>query len=106
MRFAIIGDHPDGWAVGRALAETGRHQLAVYQGETPLEIARRLSPAARRQADLEEILADPQVEAVIVATAAGTRLDVLRRVLQSERSALCAHPVDRRPDGGYEINLL
>jgi hypothetical protein len=106
MRFAILGDHPDGWAVGRALLASGRHELVVYQGDTPLETAREISPAVRRQADLEEILADPQVEVVIVAAAAGTRLDVLRRVLQSERSALCVHPVDRKPDGGHEINLL
>jgi hypothetical protein len=106
MRFAILGDHAEGWAVGRALAATGRHELFVYQGETPLENAQQLSPGVRRQSDLEEILADSQVDAVIVATTFLKRLDVLRRVLQSERSALCVHPVDRKPDGGHEINLL
>jgi hypothetical protein len=105
MRFAILGDHPDGWAVGRALAAAG-HELLVYQGDTPIDTARQLSPGVRRQADLEEILADPQVETVIVGTRAATRLDALRRVLQSERSALCVHPVDRKPDGGHEINML
>ena len=106
MRFAILGDHADGWAVGRALAATGRHELVVYQGQTPLATAQQLSPGVRRQSDLEEILADPQVEAAIVASPAATRLEVLRRVLQSERPALCVHPVDRKPDGGHEINLL
>jgi hypothetical protein len=106
MRFAILGDHADGWAVGRSLAATGRHELVVYQGDTPLETARQLSAGVRRQPDLEEILADPQVDGVIVATPVETRLDVLRRVLQSERSALCVHPVDQTPDGGHEINLL
>src|SRR5438132_7530402 len=106
MRFAILGDHPDGWAVGRAPAATGRHGLVAYQGDTPPDDARQVSPNARRQTDAEEILADPAVEAVIVATKAASRLDALRRVLQSERSALCVHPVDRKPDGGYEINLL
>src|SRR5204863_8387534 len=104
-RFAISGGHAAGWAVGRVLAAAG-HELVVYQGETPLEIARQLSPGVRRQTDLEEILADPQVEAVIVATSADTRLDVLRRALQSERPALCVDPVDRRPDGGYASNRL
>jgi len=106
MRFAIIGDHADGWAVGRALAATGRHELILYQGDTPLDAASKLAPGIRRQPDLEEILADPQVEAAIVATLPDKRLDVLRRVLQSERSALCVHPVDKTADGGHEINML
>jgi hypothetical protein len=105
MRFAILGDHPDGWSIAAALAATGRHELVVYQADPPPD-AVRLIETARRQSDLEEILADPQVEAVIVASSLAGRLDALRRVLQSDRPALCVHPVDRRPDGGYEINML
>jgi predicted dehydrogenase len=89
MRFAILGNHPDGLSAARALAASSRHQ--VLDG---------------RDQDLEEILADPAVEAVIVAGKPGERLDQLRRVLQSERSAFCVHPVDDSPDGAYEINML
>ena len=56
--------------------------------------------------DLEEVLADPAVEGVIVAGGPGERLDQLRRVLQSERPSFCVHPVDPTPDGAYEINML
>jgi predicted dehydrogenase len=102
MRFAIIGDHPDGWAMARAIAASGRHEIGPYCGRrTETEI-----PGVSLSADLEEVLADPAIDAVIVAGGPGERLDQLRRVLQSERPALCVHPVDAKPDGAYEINML
>ncbi len=106
MRFAILGDHPDGWRTARALVESGRHQILVYQGPKPDEQQLGYWPALRVTADLEEVLADPSIEAAIVAGKPGERLDQLRRVLQSERPAFCVHPVDDKPDGAYEINLL
>src|SRR4051794_34261837 len=104
MRFAILGDHPDGWAVARAATAGGGHRGTPYCGPRP---AAELPPdwlGLSVVPDLEEVLADPEVEAVIVAGRPGERLDQLRRVLQSERSAFCVHPVDRKPDGAYEIN--
>jgi hypothetical protein len=106
MRFAILGDHPVGWGAARALIASGRHMVLAYQGPTPEETLRPDWPVLRVAYDIEEILADPQIEAIIVAGRAGERLDQLRRVLQSERPALCVHPVDRKPDGAYEMNLL
>jgi hypothetical protein len=88
MRFVLLGNHPDGLAAARAVAASGRHQVA---------------PGV---SDIEEVLADPAVDAVIVAGDAGQRLEQLRRVLQSERSALCVHPVDVKADGAYEIDML
>lgn len=101
MRFAILGDHSDGVAVARAVAASGRHQLVVCCGPPAADLA-----GVRATRDLEEVLADPDVEAVIVAGRPGERLDQLRRVLQSERPALCVHPVDRNADGAYEMNML
>jgi predicted dehydrogenase len=88
MRFAMLRNHPDGAAVAKALANSGRHQVV---------------PSST---DIEEILADPAVDAVIVAGEPGERLDQLRRVLQSERPAFCVHPVDAKADGAYEIDML
>src|SRR3954453_17953445 len=100
MRFALVGDHPDGLRMARALAPPGQHPVIVVCG-TAVEF-----PGARRTNDLEDVLADPQVEAVVVAGPGGDRLAQLRRVLQSERHALCVRPVDQKPDGGYEMNML
>jgi hypothetical protein len=102
MRFAIFGEHPDGWRMAEALRSSGRHEIAAYAGkEMPGNW-----PNLRVTADFEELLADPQIDAVIVASALPLRSEQLRRVLQSERPALCVHPVDARPDGGYEIHML
>src|SRR4051812_4097836 len=100
MRFALVGDHPDGLRMARALAASDRHAVIVVCG-TSADF-----PGARRTNDLEDVLADPQVEAVVVAGPGGDRLAQQRRVLQSERHALSVHPVDQKPDGGYEMNML
>jgi hypothetical protein len=101
MRFAVIGDHADGWRLAQALRDSGRHDVVACAAcDSPPW------PHIRNVADPEELLADPQIEAVIVASPLGKRIDHLRRVLQSERSAFCVHPVDSRPDGGHEIHML
>jgi hypothetical protein len=107
MRFALLGDHPDGLDMARALAESGRHELAVYCGPGPgAEYLRRWELHPARMGDLEEVLADPRIEAVIVAGGSADRPAQLRRALQSERHALCVHPLDENPDSAYEAAML
>ncbi|HYT91033.1 MAG TPA: hypothetical protein VEL76_20140, partial [Gemmataceae bacterium] len=68
MRFALLGDHPDGLDMARALVESGRHALAAYSGSpVGAEYLRRWNIAVQAVGDIEEVLADPGVEAVIVA---------------------------------------
>lgn len=106
-RFALLGAHPDGLDMARALADSGRHELTVYSGP-PLGLAELQRRGLHPQAvgDLEEVLADPAIDAVIVAGGPATRAAQLRRALQSERHVLCVHPADPRPDLAYEAALL
>src|SRR4051794_7301783 len=98
MRFALLGDHPDGLALARAVAESPRHRLVAYSGSTPgADTLRRWQIDAPSVGDLEEVLADPQVEAVIIAGKPGDRAAQLKRALQSERHVLCVHPADDSP---------
>ncbi len=107
MRFALLGDHPDGLAMARALVETGRHELATYAGSpVGVEYLRRWNLTPQRHVDLEENLADPTIAAVIVAGSPGNRPALLRRALQSERHVLCVHPPDQRPDIAYEAAMI
>jgi predicted dehydrogenase len=107
MRFALLGDHPDGLDFARAAAETGRHTLAVYCGAAVgSEYLRRWGLECRRVGDMEEVLADPTVDAVIVAGRPGDRAAQLRRALQSERHVVCVHPADQTPDTAYEAAMI
>lgn len=107
MRFALLGDHPDGLGLALALHCSGRHVVTAYTGPPRgLEYLRGHELAPRPVGDVEEVLADPAIEAVIVAGPRADRPAQLRRTLQSERHALCVHPADERPDIGYEAALL
>jgi predicted dehydrogenase len=108
MRFALLGTHPDGIDTACALVETGRHQLVAYTSAEPVSdhILRRWGEQARRLHDLEDLLADPEIDAVIVAGTPDNRTIQLRRALQSERHVLCVYPPDAMPDGAYEAAMI
>lgn len=111
MRFALLGDHPAGISMAAALTATGRHELTAFSGvgESPAggaELLRTRGLGGQPVGDLEEILADPSVEAVIVASPLSVRPLHLRRALQSERHVLCVYPPDATPDIAYEAALI
>jgi len=107
MDFALLGNHPDGLALALAMTATGRHKLLAYSGpRAGADSLRARGLEVRPVGDLEEILADPAVTAVIVAGKIGDRPQQLRRALQSERHVFCVHPADLTPDLAYEAALL
>jgi len=107
MHFALLGDHSDGLDFACALAQSGRHSVGVYCGPAVgAEYLRRWSVEFERVGDMEEMLADPAVAAVIVAGRPGDRMAQLRRALQSERHVVCVHPADQTADGAYEAAMI
>lgn len=106
MQFALLGDHPDGVDMACALAASGRHRLVAHTAALGDDVLRRLGGEVRRVSDAEEILADPGVEAVIVAGPPSVRPAQLRRALQSERHVLCVCPPDQTPEIGYEAAMI
>lgn len=107
MRFALLGNHPDGLLMARALVGSGRHELAAYAGpKTGADQLKQAGITCQTVGDVEEILADPQVLAVIVAGKLADRPAQLRRALQSERHVLCIHPADKSPDIAYEAAMI
>src|SRR5689334_15681530 len=107
MRFALLGDHPDGLDMARALVASGRHELAAYSGPTVgLEWLRRWDLPVVSVPDLEEVLADPSITVLLVAGPPGDRVNQLRRALQSERPVLCVHPADDSANGAYEAAMM
>lgn len=107
MQFALFGDHPDGLDMARALVEAGRHQLLIYSGSAVGEqYLQRWGLPFQKVGDMEEALANPAVDAVIVAGRPGNRANQLRRALQSERHVLCVHPADQTPEIAYEAAIV
>jgi hypothetical protein len=105
MRFALLGNHPDGIEMALALASSVRHTFAACTALLPEAVFFRLG-SPRRVSDLEEVLADPDVEAVLVAGSPATLPDQLRRSLQSERHVLCVHPAGDGPELAYEAAMI
>jgi predicted dehydrogenase len=89
-----------------ALADSGRHQITAYTIPVGEEVMRRWGSQARRVRDVEELLADPAIEAVIVASDPNERPLHLRRAVQSERHVLCVHPPDDTPEIAYEAAMM
>jgi predicted dehydrogenase len=106
MRFALLGNHPDGVEMACALAESGRHQVVAYTVSVEEATLRRWGGIAKKVGDIEEVLADPAVDTVIVAGHPTNRPAQLRRALQSERDVLCVHPADQTPEIAYEAAML
>jgi len=107
MRFALLGNHPDGLCFAYAVAASGRHEvLSVSSPSISPEQLALLGGKAARVGDLEEVLADPAIESVIVASGSASRAAHLRRALQSERDVVCIHPLDWSPDPAYEAAMI
>jgi len=107
MRFALLGDHPDGLDMARALVESGRHDVIAYCGpSSALETLSRWGMKPEPVVDIEEVLADPVIEGVIVAGGMAARAGQWRRALQSERHVLCVHPAGNTADLAYEADML
>jgi predicted dehydrogenase len=106
MRFALLGNDPDGLQMTCALVQSGRHLLAAYTTSLAEEVRKRFNADARLVRDTEEVLADPGVGCVVVAGPATVRAEQLRRVLQSERHALCVRPAELSVENAYEASLM
>ncbi|MSU78648.1 MAG: hypothetical protein EXS16_11215 [Gemmataceae bacterium] len=106
MRFALLGEHPDGLDLARALVATGSHHLRAFAGTRTGQGQVESLGTIIYYRDLEEVLADPDIDAVIVATPIAQRPAHLRRALQSERHVFCVHPADPSPDVAYEAAMI
>src|SRR5262245_9851923 len=84
MRFALLGDHPDGVAVAGALVDSGRHQLVAVSGGPDLDTFVRLGGAWGAQHS-EAVLPGSAVEGVaagpsLAAVSAGPDEEALARL--------------------------
>lgn len=107
MQFALLGDHPDGLDFIRVAVESGRHELTIYSGPpSGLDALGRMGLTPQSVVELEEVLANPNIDAVVIASSLSVRPRQLIRALQSECHVVCVHPADASPDVAYEAALI
>lgn len=95
IRFAILG----AGRIGRLHAQTiARHPAAevLYVQDPNIEYAHSVADPCKAKAttDLDMILADPAVDAVLIASPTNTHVDLLLRAAKAGKAVLCEKPID------------
>src|SRR5262245_26146772 len=107
MRFALIGDDAGGLAVARAVASDRSHQLVRIVGRPALHSGAHVQiPAGIRTTNWEELLADAEVDAVIVATEDGEMEYAVRQLVQTGKSVLLPPALLQSAAFFYEMTLI
>lgn len=96
MNFLILGDGPDELAWAAALAAGDAHRVgAAFPGV----------PQVAPSRDLDDALAAPGVEAVVVGGPPETRAEWLRRVAAAGLPAVCLHPPGPDSEAYYLVSM-
>ncbi len=95
VRFALFGCG----RIGRVHADS----IAVHPRAELVQVCDPVEPAARDLAaqygaasgsDVDSVLADPRVDAVVVASPTPTHVDLLSRAVAAGKAVLCEKPID------------
>jgi predicted dehydrogenase len=102
---AVVGCGYWGPNLARNLAERGEFHLHALCDRDPAQL-RSLAqrhPQARAVADLDELLCDDAVEAVVFATPPQTHHPLVKRALQAGKHVLVEKPLATRLDHAHEL---
>ena len=95
MRFALIGCGKIGKVHADSIAAHPRAELAWACH--PREQAARTFAAeygAEASADVDAVLADPSVDAILIASPTSTHVDLITRGVLAGKAVLCEKPID------------
>ena len=79
---------------------------SVCDTEPGLVQALSVSDAVRRRSDYDEVLADPAIESVVIATPAATHYDVCRAALSAGKDVFVEKPLALEVEEGAELVAL
>jgi predicted dehydrogenase len=97
IKAALIGCGVIGPTHAKALALDGRVELAWACDLDPAK-AEKIAGAQRRTADYREVLADPAVELVCIATPHQTHVEICCAALDAGKHVICEKPLATRPE--------
>jgi myo-inositol 2-dehydrogenase/D-chiro-inositol 1-dehydrogenase len=93
--FALIGCGRIGRVHARNIAAHPRAELAAcYDVVASSAAAVEVEFGARQARTVDEALADPRIDAVLVASSTDTHVDLIARSVQAGKPVLCEKPVD------------
>jgi len=95
VRFALLGCGRIGRVHAGAIAAHPRAELAACFDPDP-QAAQEVTVAtgAHHAGSADEVLSDPQIGAVLIASATPTHVDLLTRAAQAGKAVLCEKPID------------
>ena len=95
VKFAVLGCGRIGRMHALNLARHPRAELAyVFDVAGDAAAATADATGARRAGEVDEVLAAPEVEAVLIASSTDTHLDLLVRAVETGKAVLCEKPID------------
>ena len=95
LKFAVLGCGRIGRMHARNIAAHPRAELvAVYDVAPAAAEAAASELGARVAKNVHEVLADPRVEAVLIASSTDTHVDLLTRSAKAGKAVLCEKPID------------
>jgi predicted dehydrogenase len=105
IRLAVVGLGYWGPNLVRVLADRGDADIAWLCDQDPTRLAqmRRRYPSVRGTTDLDDVLADPTVDAVVLATPVFTHYDLGRRCLEAGKHTLVEKPLAPSSEAALEL---
>ena len=106
VRIGLIGCGVMGEDHARLLMQDvpGAQLAALFEpSQERLALARALAPAARRFEDAEELIADPSIDAVVVASPDATHARLARAAIRAGKPALIEKPLGTTPEEAYDV---
>ena len=95
LRVALLGAGRIGQVHARSIVESGEAEL-IWVCDPAVDAARTLAErhGARWSPEPEDAIADPGVDAVLIASATPTHIDLLQASVMAGKKVLCEKPID------------
>ncbi|MDM8527686.1 Gfo/Idh/MocA family oxidoreductase [Anaerolineales bacterium HSG24] len=101
--IAVVGCGNWGKNLVRNMNNLGALRAVVDETETGRKLAAELAPAAKITTNLEDVLADDQIDGVVVATPAETHFSVTKQALEANKDVFCEKPLALQYKKGQEL---
>ena len=105
MRFALLGNHPDGIALVSALVASGRHQVVAFTAAVPDPVRRRWANRAR-SATSKKCSPTPPWKRSSSPAPWPSGPPSFAALCNRRRHVLCVHPPDDKPEIAYEAAMI